>query len=151
MQESAICASARLCLGGIFDYDAKCERLDEVRRELEQANVWDNPSRAQELGKERARLEEVVVGLKTLTDGFAEASELLELAISEQDEDTAKAVIADLDELGKHVDTLEFQRMFSGEMDSSNAFVDVQAGAGGTEAQDWAHVFALVRKQRLED
>ncbi len=114
--------------------------MDEVSRELEQPNIWDNPARAQDLGKERARLEEVVVGIGKLTDAFTEASDLLELAIAEQDEATAYAVIADLDRLSKQVETLEFQRMFSGQMDAHNAFVDVQAGAGGTEAQDWAEM-----------
>lgn len=68
------------------------------------------------------------------------ADELLELAEMESDEDTALAVVDDLDRFTKHIEQLEFRRMFSGEMDSANAFVDIQAGAGGTEAQDWAEI-----------
>ena len=79
-------------------------------------------------------------GIATILDGLSESTELLELAESEQDEDTALAVVADLDKYQKHVEQLEFQRMFSGEMDSAAAFVDIQAGAGGTEAQDWAEI-----------
>ena len=126
--------------GDIFDYDAKAERLDEVTRKLESSTVWDNPQRALDLGRERASLERVVDGIRTLGDSFLEATELAELAASEEDEDTLLAVIADTDRLEQQVEKLEFERMFSGEMDSANAFVDVQAGAGGTEAQDWAEM-----------
>jgi peptide chain release factor 2 len=126
--------------GGIFDYDAKRERLEEVSRELENPNVWDNPDRAQQLGRERAQLDKIVNGIKTLTEGLSGADELLQLAAAENDEGTAHAVSADVDSLAAKVEALEFQRMFSGKMDSHNAFVDVQAGAGGTEAQDWSEI-----------
>ena len=127
-------------LGGIFDYDAKRERLEEVTRELENPSVWDNPERAQQLGRERAALDKIVTGLREIGDGLGGASELLELAAAEDDAGTADAVAADVDKLAHGVERLEFQRMFSGRMDAANAFVDVQAGAGGTEAQDWAEM-----------
>ena len=126
--------------GGIFDYDAKKERLEEVTRELENPDIWNNPEYAQTLGRERSMLDKTVSGIATVLDGMADATELLELAESEQDEDTALSVIADLDKHQAHIEKLEFQRMFSGQMDSCNAFVDIQAGAGGTEAQDWAEM-----------
>ena len=126
--------------GGIFEYDRKQERLEEVRRELEQPNVWDDPQRAQELGRERARLEEVVGGLTRLVTALEEAEAILDLAREDQDEATADAVIADVDRLDREVGGLEFRRMFAGEMDAHNAFLDIQAGAGGTEAQDWAEM-----------
>ncbi len=126
--------------GGIFDYDAKKERLEEVNRELELPDVWDDPERAQALGRERATLEKTVGGIARVLEGLQESSELLELAESEQDEDTAQAVAADVERYAREVEQLEFQRMFSGPMDSANAFVDIQAGAGGTEAQDWAEM-----------
>ncbi len=85
-------------------------------------------------------LEKTVIGIADVLSGLADAGDLLELAESEQDEDTAVAVIADLDNYQAHVEKLEFQRMFSCQMDSANAFVDIQAGAGGTEAQDWAEI-----------
>jgi len=85
-------------------------------------------------------LDKTVTGIADVLDGLSEATELLELAESEQDEDTALAVVADLEKFQAHIEKLEFQRMFSGEMDSCNAFVDIQAGAGGTEAQDWAEM-----------
>ncbi len=129
-----------LSLRGIFDYDAKKERLEEVTRELESPDVWNNAEYAQNLGRERSSLEKTVGGIASVLDGLNDATELLELAESEQDEDTALAVVADLDKHQAHVEKLEFQRMFSGEMDNAAAFVDIQAGAGGTEAQDWAEI-----------
>ena len=127
-------------LGGIFDYDTKNERLIEVQRELEQPGVWDDPQRAQELGQERARLEDVVSLLDRMKSSLADNAELLELVREEGDTDTLAAVEADLADLEKKLGELEFQRMFSGKMDERNAFVDIQSGSGGTEAQDWAEM-----------
>ena len=85
-------------------------------------------------------LDKTVNGIRDLKDGLGGANELLEMAEMEDDEETALAVVADVDRFEKGVEQLEFQRMFSGQMDSANAFVDIQAGAGGTEAQDWAEM-----------
>ena len=126
--------------GGIFDFDGKRERLEEVLRELEQPNVWDNVQRAQDLGRERARLQEVTGEIARLGSALEEAGDLLSLAEDDQDEATAQAVVADVDRIERAVADLEFRRMFSGEMASHPAFLDVQAGAGGTEAQDWAEM-----------
>ena len=126
--------------GGIFDYAGKRERLEEVNRELELPTIWDDPAHAQELGRERARLAQVVEGLDAIGSGLNDAAELLDLAIADGDEASIKAIAADVDALAGRVGTLEFRRMFAGKMDSSNAFVDIQAGAGGTEAQDWAEM-----------
>ena len=133
-------ASASRRSGGIFDYEIKRERLEEVGRELELPSIWDNPQRAQELGRERATLERIVGEIDGLTHRLSEASELLQLAIDEQDEGTAVAVRDDVESQSARVEQLEFRRMFSGKMDAHNAFVDIQAGAGGTEAQDWAEM-----------
>jgi peptide chain release factor 2 len=133
-------ASARKALGGIFDYDSKSERLIEVRRELEDPNIWNNPERAQELGRERARLEEEVETVDSLESGLTDAAELLELAKEEGDTDTVSAVADDLSKFETQLAQLEFRRMFSGEMDAANAFLDIQSGSGGTEAQDWANM-----------
>ena len=140
MPASRTCRRASPRLGGIFDYETKSERLEEVSRELENPNVWDNPERAQQLGRERSTLDKIVNGIRTLNDGLSGADELLQLAAAENDEGTVNAVSSDVDGLTARVEALEFQRMFSGKMDSHNAFVDVQAGAGGTEAQDWAEM-----------
>ncbi|HRP35889.1 MAG TPA: peptide chain release factor 2, partial [Gammaproteobacteria bacterium] len=103
-------------------------------------DIWNDPDRAQALGRERSMLDKTVNGIRRLGEGLSGAAELLELAEGEDDEDTALAVVADVDGFQKGVEQLEFQRMFSGKMDSANAFVDIQAGAGGTEAQDWAEM-----------
>ena len=134
------CASDLNRLGGIFDFDTRKEELEEINRELEQPDVWNNPENAQKLGQERARLEKIVLVLEELVNGLDDASELLEMAVEENDEDSVEAVQADLAELEKKVEELEFRRMFSGEMDACNAFLDIQAGSGGTEAQDWAEM-----------
>jgi peptide chain release factor 2 len=105
---------------------------------LEQPGIWDKPERAQELGKERAKLEATVGSLDRLKRGLSDAGELLELVAEENDTRAAEQIEADATKLSHEVETLEFQRMFPGKMDSHNAFLDIQAGAGGTEAQDWA-------------
>ncbi|HUE10130.1 MAG TPA: PCRF domain-containing protein, partial [Steroidobacteraceae bacterium] len=112
--------------------------MQEVNRELEQPGIWDNAERAQELGRERAKLEQVVDGLDRLTRGLRDAGELLEVAAAEADTRAADGIEADARALASDVERLEFARMFPGKMDSHNAFLDIQAGAGGTEAQDWA-------------
>jgi peptide chain release factor 2 len=127
-------------LGGIFDYDGKKEQLTEVLRELENPDVWNDPERAQSLGKERSALESVVLTLDQLEGGLADASDLLEMAVEEGDEETVDSVIEELSGYDKQVSELEFRRMFSGPMDASNAFLDIQSGSGGTEAQDWAEM-----------
>jgi len=127
-------------LGGIFDYAEKRDRLEEVSRELEDPGVWSKPEQAQALGRERAQLEAIVGTLDKLERGLGEAREMLDLVIEEQDAETAEAVGADLQEMEQLVDQLEFQRMFSGEMDERPCFLDIQAGSGGTEAQDWAEM-----------
>ncbi|MCG6934739.1 MAG: peptide chain release factor 2 [Proteobacteria bacterium] len=127
-------------LRGYLDYDVKRERLDEVVRELEDPDVWNKPEIAQELGRERARLEHVVNLLGGLDQQLVDANELLELAAEEDDTATLAEVESDLEAFEKDLAQLEFQRMFSGEMDANNAFLDIQAGSGGTEAQDWANM-----------
>jgi len=90
------------------------------------------------LGQKKVILDKIVSGLETLFSGLADIGELLEMAVAEDDEDAVNDIIAELDELEEEVAELEFRRMFSGEMDANNAFVDIQSGSGGTEAQDWA-------------
>ncbi|MGB5426895.1 MAG: peptide chain release factor 2, partial [Gammaproteobacteria bacterium] len=127
-------------LRGYLDLDSKNERLTEVIRELEVPEVWNNPERAQELGRERVRLEEVVNTLNSMTRSLQDASELLEFAAEEGDQETLDAVEEDIHALEADIAKLEFRRMFSGEMDEASAFVDIQSGSGGTEAQDWAEM-----------
>lgn len=134
------CNNALRPLGGIFDFDRKQERLIEVQRELEQPDIWNNPEAAEKLGRERARLEKEVGTLQKMSTGLADARELLDMASEESDAEIAHEVSSDLQQLESELALLEFQRMFSGEQDAANAFLDVQSGSGGTEAQDWAEM-----------
>jgi len=129
-----------MSFGGIFDFDVKEERLEEVQRELESPEVWNEPERAQALGRERAALEAVVDVCVTVARGLSDAQELLQMAAEEDDAETLKEIEQELDELTQRVEKLEFRRMFSGELDANNAYLDVQSGSGGTEAQDWAEM-----------
>ncbi len=126
--------------GGFFEYDNKHDRLTEVSRELEDPSIWNTPDKAQELGRERARLDAVVGTLDRIRNGLGDAQALLDMAVAEDDESTANDVQGDLASIEQDLKKLEFQRMFPGKMDSHSAFLDIQAGAGGTEAQDWAQM-----------
>ena len=135
-----ICLKGRKIFGGIFDYDIRKEQLTEVELELGEPAVWDDPGRAQELGKQRAALDIVVSTIDKLTVGVSDVAELLEMAVEEDDADTVMEIENELQLLNQHLATLEFRRMFSGEMDANNAFLEIQSGSGGTEAQDWAEM-----------
>lgn len=126
--------------GGIFDFEEKRERLKEVELELADGEVWNDPEKAQQLGRERASLEQVVSLLSTLGDSLADLSELAEMAAEENDATALDEVAAELDGLQGQLATLEFRRMFQGELDSANCYLEIQAGSGGTEAQDWAEM-----------
>jgi len=126
--------------GGIFDFDGKVERLEEVTRELEAPDVWEDNERAQALNKERAALDSSVQAQRAVIEGTRDAGELLEMAIDEEDAGTLASVEADLRRLEAQIGALEFQRMFAGEMDDRPCFIDIQAGSGGTEARDWAEM-----------
>ncbi len=134
------CVNVPIHLGGIFDFDRRKEELEEVNRELEQPGIWDDPDNAQKLGQERSRLEKIVLTIENLENSLNDAEELLEMSVEEDDEDSINSIVADLAVLETNVEELEFRRMFSGEMDANNAFVDIQSGSGGTEAQDWAEM-----------
>ena len=124
--------------GGIFDYAGNKERLEEVDLILENPAIWEQPEQAQKLGQERARLERLVHGLDQLQTDISDSLELLELAALEEDAQTLDEVAKEAHDIESRLEKMEFQRMFSGEADPNNAFIDIQAGSGGTEAQDWA-------------
>ncbi len=126
--------------GGIFDFDTKRNRLDEVVRFAEDPAVWGDSKRAQELGKERKALEYTVNSLTALASGLRDAQDLFDMAREEADGDTLLAVANDTQALETTVAEMEFRRMFSGEMDINNCFLDIQSGSGGTEAQDWTSI-----------
>lgn len=125
--------------------------MEEVLLQLEQPNIWDDPAHAQELGQERVRLEEIVDGLDTMSTAVIESAELLEMVREEEDLETAESLEADVRGIEEQLEKLEFRRMFSGEMDVANCFLDIQSGSGGTEAQDWAQMLLRMYLRFAED
>lgn len=124
--------------GGIFDYAGKKDRLEEVIGLSEDPQLWNNPKKAQEVGKERKILEGIVLTLDHLHNGIEDSRMLLEMAVDENDADSFVAVEADIGALQEELAALEFKRMFNQPADVNNCFIDIVAGAGGTEAEDWA-------------
>ncbi len=137
-KNSTTCAPAVVNFGGIFDYPEKASKLQELNLALEDPAVWNDAERAQEIGKEKRQLENVVLTLDEIEQLSNDLKDLFDLAEAEDDEDTLVAVETDVGELEAKVQLLEFRRMFSNPMDPSPCFIEIQSGAGGTEAQDWA-------------
>ncbi|MES2354691.1 MAG: peptide chain release factor 2 [Pseudomonadota bacterium] len=134
-----------------LDYDAKVTRLESLTKDLEDPAVWSDPKRAQELGKEKKSLEGVIANWRNLDQRLSDTNELFELANGENDDDTLSAVADDVAGLEKQVGDMEFRRMFSNPMDPNNAFIDIQSGSGGTEAQDWAAMLLRMYLRYCED
>ena len=137
---SPVSRPARPSCGGIFDFDAKETRLAIVSRELEDPNVWNDAKRAQDLGKEKKALDDVVVRLSGVGNALRDAEDLFALAREEDDADTLAAVEGDVQKIEATVADMEFRRMFADPLDPANCFIVIQAGSGGTEAQDWAQM-----------
>jgi peptide chain release factor 2 len=123
-----------------LELEEKQDRLEEVKLELENPDVWSNPEKAQSLGKERVQLDHLCETFLKSSVILSDAKELFEMAESENDIDTVNELIADLDKTEQLISKYEFERMFSGEMDQNSAYLDIQSGSGGTEAQDWAEM-----------
>ncbi len=102
--------------------------------------MWNNPEKAQALGKERVALEEIINTIKELEQGVDDIEGLIELAVEMEDEDTFNEATQEADTLEQKLAKLEFRRMFSGENDPNDCYIDLQAGSGGTEAQDWTEM-----------
>jgi len=132
--------------GGIFDFDIKSEKLEQVNAEMEDPAIWNDPKKAQELGREKKSLEAIVHTLTKIHADLRDATDLFAMAREEQDEDTFIAIETDADALRLLVEGMEFRRMFNNPMDPNNCFIDIQSGAGGTEAQDWA---SMILRQYL--
>lgn len=121
-----------------LDYDGKKDRLEEVVGLSEDPELWNDPKRAQEIGKERKVLEGIVLTLDNIASGIDDNRLLIDMALEEGDEDSFVAIEEDVAELEKQMAELEFKRMFNQPADVNNCFIDITAGAGGTEAEDWA-------------
>ncbi|MDB9734445.1 peptide chain release factor 2 [Porticoccaceae bacterium] len=138
-------------LRGYLDYENRKDRLAEVELELGEPDVWNKPEQAQELGRERASLDLVVKTIEDLDSGVSDARELLGMAVEENDEDTVADVEAEMAALETQLAKLEFRRMFSGAMDENSAFLEIQSGSGGTEAQDWAEMLLRMYLRWADD
>ncbi|MDA8898529.1 peptide chain release factor 2 [Porticoccaceae bacterium] len=138
-------------LRGYLDYANRKDRLAEVELELSEPDVWNEPDRAQELGRERSSLELVVKTIEDLDSGIADTREILDMAVEEKDEGMLGDVQTDIDSMETQLANLEFRRMFSGEMDENCAFLDIQSGSGGTEAQDWAEMLLRMYLRWADD
>ena len=114
--------------------------MEEVNRELESSTIWNNPENAQALGREKTQLESIVISIAKLSQSVVDLNELFELAREEDDEQTISDIGTELNTIEQQVAGLEFRRMFSGKMDMASAYLDIQSGSGGTEAQDWAEI-----------
>lgn len=131
-----------MCLnyGGIFDYPAKSERLQELELELQNPAIWNDPEKAQIVGKERAQLQHIVDTFCQLEKGLSDIKDFYALAVNEEANDLLASLALELQEIESQLKKLEFKRMFSRELDSHSAYLEIQSGSGGTEAQDWAEM-----------
>ncbi|MFT3742161.1 MAG: peptide chain release factor 2 [Gammaproteobacteria bacterium] len=127
-------------LRGIFDLDSKKERLEEVSLLLEDPKLWTDAEKAQLLGRERAQLADLLATYETLQQQLTDANDLLTLIAEENDPAAFAALTQEVNAYQQQLEQLEFARMFAGEMDANAAYLDIQAGSGGTEAQDWAEM-----------
>ena len=124
--------------GGIFDYPAKERKLSEVNAALEDPKVWDVPKRAQELGREKKSLEDVVHVIDRLSSELLDNIELFDMSKDEGDDNGMRTIEGEAAKMAVEVEKMEFRRMFNNPADPLNCFLDIQSGAGGTEACDWA-------------
>ncbi|MBQ2382235.1 MAG: peptide chain release factor 2 [Succinivibrio sp.] len=127
-------------LRGYLDLQSKQERLEEVNGLLEDPKLWDDPAKAQELGKERQTLSAVVSRFKDLYQGFEDVLTLDEMAREENSDELTAETVNEVERLEGELVKLELERMFSGPNDNDPCYMDIQSGSGGTEAQDWAEM-----------
>ncbi|TDG29889.1 peptide chain release factor 2 [Paracraurococcus ruber] len=133
-----------------LDWDAALRRLDELNAQAEDPNLWNDAAAAQKLMRERTRLADQVEGVQKLEQAVRDALELIELAEAEADQATADAAVADLQALATEAKKREIESLLSGEADSNDCYVEVNAGAGGTEAQDWAEMLLRMYQRWAE-
>lgn len=126
--------------GGTFDYPTKLEQLQELDHELQDPNIWNHPEKAQQLGKERAQLQQIVDTFQQLAKGLNDINDLYELALTENAHDLLATLPQELQSLEARLEQLEFRRMFPRELDKNSVYLEIQSGSGGTEAQDWAEM-----------
>ena len=127
-----------LILGGTFDVDSKEKEILEIENQLLEKEIWSDIEKSTDLNKRKTFLEKSLATYKDSLNKLSDNKLLLDMALEEDDQTTIKQISDEILEIKPSIENLEFTKMFSGKMDSSNAFVDIQSGSGGTEAQDWA-------------
>ncbi len=132
--------SAVALLRGFLDWDRALKRLDELNALVEDPSLWDDPKRAQDVMRERRRLEEAVTATRAITRELADTVELMELAEAEGDDALVSDAVRSLGELARRAERDKVAALLAGEADGNNSYIEVNAGAGGTESQDWAEL-----------
>jgi len=130
--------AATALLRRFIDWDRALKRLDELNARVEDPSLWNDLKAAQDVMRERRRLEEAINATRSLERELADTSELIELAESEGDEALVDDAVRSLAELAERADRDKVAALLAGEADPNNAYVEINAGAGGTESQDWA-------------
>ncbi|MFC7473094.1 peptide chain release factor 2 [Dankookia sp. GCM10030260] len=133
-----------------LDWDAALRRLDELNARAEDPALWNDAAAAQTLMRERGRIADQVEGVRKLEQSVADSLELVEMAEAEGDAATADAAVADLVQLAAEAKRREIESLLSGEADQNDAYLEVNAGAGGTEAQDWAEMLLRMYQRWAE-
>jgi len=129
-----------LLFGGIFDFDNLVMKEEELTQDLEEPELWKSPEKAAEINKELSKISQKISQIKKISTFIEDSKELIQLAQEDDDQETISQIEEEANIIEKALADLEFKRMFSGKLDLNNAFLDVQAGSGGTEAQDWAEM-----------
>jgi peptide chain release factor 2 len=128
------------CCGGIFDWDNAVKRIEELNARAEDPNLWNDRAAAQKLMRERTHLDSAMTAYRTLERELDDALTLIELGEAEDDQASVSEAEAQLKELRARAATRELESLLSGEADANDCYVEIHAGAGGTEAQDWAEM-----------
>ncbi|MBV8238474.1 MAG: peptide chain release factor 2 [Sphingomonas sp.] len=123
-----------------LDWDRALRRLDELNARVEDPTLWENPKQAQEVMRERRRLDEAITATRAIERELADTSELIELAEAEGDEDLAVEGTQALAQLAERAQQDKVKALLAGEADSNDTYLEINAGAGGTESQDWAEM-----------
>lgn len=133
-----------------LDWDRALRRLDELNARVEDQALWSDPKAAQEVMRERRRLDEAVTATRAIERELADTVELIELAEAEGDAEMESEAVASLAELSKRAQGDKVKALLAGEADANDTYIEVNAGAGGTESQDWAGMLSRMYSRWAE-
>jgi len=124
----------------VFKIDSKKKRLIQIEEELSQEKVWSDLDLTQKLSKEKTTIEKAISTYQVVAEKLSDSEVLLDVSIEESDDTSLDEILKEANEINQMIEELEFSRMFTNKMDSSSAYIEIQSGSGGTEAQDWAEM-----------